>query len=316
MKKTPEKNMGESSEVDSPVLRCPGCGRFYRIHPDKLPPGVFSFNCRKCGSLIPIVLPGEKQEIAEDALTVLVVIQEQALGHLVVRILQRNGFRGRFASTGTEALKILSLQPPDAVLFSVVLPDMLGYEMIDRMREIPGEDHIPSILLASLHHGTRYKREPTSLYGADDYIERHHLPDMLITKIRRCVGLESESGDRPESEPQVGGSHADLAVDDRREIEEIHQKSLRQIGEPFEEDVRRMCRIIVGDVALYNEDMIRGSVPEKALELIADDLEEGVLLLKSRFPEYGGSYETALKEEMLALLRSRGVGTVMEEGED
>lgn len=315
MKETPGKEMGASFAEGSHVLKCSLCDKLYRIHPDKLPPGVSSFNCRKCGSLVPIVLPGEEQAPPEDALTVLVVVNEQALGHLIVRILQRNGFKGQLVYTGAEGLQLMSSQPPDVVLSSVVLSDMLGYEMIDRMRETLGETHVPSILLASLHHGTRYKRAPTSLYGADDYIERHHLPDMLINKIRRCVGGKDDSGDAPGSGPQAVGPPADLAVDDRREIEDIHQKTLQQIGEPFEEDVRRMCRIIVGDIALYNEDAIRGSVPDAALALIKDDLGEGVMLLKTRFPGYGGSYETALREEMLALLRSRGVGTVVIEGD-
>lgn len=308
--------MGGVFDPSWSVLRCSECGKHYRIHPEKLPPEISSFNCRKCGLLIPIVLQGEEQATAEDTRTVLVVVNDQAIGHLVIRILQRNGLRGQLAFSGEEALRIISSQPPDAVLFSVVLSDMLGYEMIDRMRETPGEDHIPSILLASLHHGTRYKRAPTSFYGADDYIERHHLPDMLVTKIMRCFGRNGGSAEGPEPGPRTGGLPADQEVDDRREIEDIHQKSLQQIGEPFEEDVRRMCRIIVGDVALYNEDSIRGSSPEEALKLIADDMGEGISLLKNRFPGYGGSYGMVLRGEMLALLRSRGVGTVMKEDED
>ncbi|HXC62168.1 MAG TPA: hypothetical protein VNV63_05800, partial [Nitrospiria bacterium] len=35
---------------------------------------------------------------------------------------------------------------------------------------------------------TRYKREPDSLYGADDYIERHDIQNRLVSKIEELLG--------------------------------------------------------------------------------------------------------------------------------
>ena len=45
------------------------------------------------------------------------------------------------------------------------------------------------ILIASVFNKTAYKRTPHSLYGADDYVEQHHIPDMLPVKLARLIGL-------------------------------------------------------------------------------------------------------------------------------
>ena len=41
------------------------------------------------------------------------------------------------------------------------------------------------VLVASIYNRTGYKRRPTSLYGADDYVEQHHIPDALVGKLER-----------------------------------------------------------------------------------------------------------------------------------
>jgi DNA-binding response OmpR family regulator len=293
------------------ISRCNTCGKYYRIHPEKLPPGVTSFNCRKCGSLVSIALPDDALIPEVAAKEVLVVVHEVELAQLILKILARNGFRGQVSPTGRQALELLSQSPPDATLVSVSLPDMMGYEIIDRLKEILQDREVPIILLSSLHHGTRYKRAPTSLYGADDHIERHHLPDFLAPKIRKLIdpGTETEP---VKPGPDVLKPPTDQEIDDRRELEQIHQdldKDSDEVlsDETFEERIRRTCRVIVADIALYNEDTIRNSLPERVLDMIAAEIQEGVDLLKQRYPEYEGDYHQALSNEMLDLLGSRGV---------
>ncbi|TNF50828.1 response regulator [bacterium] len=290
------------------ISRCYTCGKYYRIHPEKLPPGVTSFNCRKCGSLVSIALPDAAVNGEGAGSEVLVVVHEVELAQLILKILARNGFRGRVSSTGGQALEIISQSPPEVALVSVSLPDMMGYEMIDRLKEILKDREVPIILLSSLHHGTRYKRAPTSLYGANDHIERHHLPDFLAPKIRRLMDPEVEAGPM-KTGPDLVKPPTDQEIDDRRELEQIHQDLEGDSDETSEERIRRTCRVIVGDIALYNEDRIKDSGPESVLEVIAAEIQEGVNLLKQRFPEYEGDCHQVLSNEMLDLLDSRGVGS-------
>jgi len=299
------------------ISRCNTCGKYYRIHPDKLPAGVTSFNCRKCGSLVSITAPGDQGAANDAGNDILVVVHEVELAQLILKILARNGFRGQISPTGTQAIGIMSRTPPDVALVSVSLPDMMGYEIIDRLKEDPGERKVPIILLSSLHHGTRYKRAPTSLYGADDHIERHHLPDFLAPKLEALIdkGPEAQS---LKAGPDLVQAPTDQEIDDRRELDQI-QETLEtepdEAGsdEALEEKVRRTCRVIVGDIALYNEEMLRDSGPDRVLETMASEIQEGVGLLEQRYPDYEGDLHQALSDEMLDLLGSRGVGTARAE---
>ncbi|UCF29843.1 MAG: zinc-ribbon domain-containing protein [bacterium] len=295
---------GGNSDDSRNLAQCPSCGKYYRIHPEKLPKGVRSFNCRSCGSLIPIAISREHPRSDDMIPVVLVAVPEEDLAELVVRILARNGFRGVVASTGRDAVRILTEDPPDAALINVVLPDILGYEIIDRVPGGPAERTFPIVLLSSVHHGTRYKRAPTSYYGADDYIERHHLPDLLVPKIKRL--LDDGPRDGPlKAGPEVTAAQSDDDVDDRRKIEEIHLEGGDRSGDPGVEELRRMCRIIAGDIALYNEEIIRDSASAQLLDSLSSDLDEGVRLLRDRYPDFNGDHSLFLKEEMARILNSR-----------
>lgn len=293
------------------ISRCSTCGKYYRIHPDKLPVGVTSFNCRKCGSLVSIAVLDEHGDSESPTNEILVVVHEVELAHLILKILARNGYRGRISPSGEQALEILSQSPPDAALVSVSLPDMMGYEVIDRLRETSDDRKIPIILLSSLHHGTRYKRAPTSLYGADDHIERHHLPDFLAPKLKALIA------DGPKTESIKAGPHlvkppTDQEIDDRRELDQIEQNIEKESDskvsdEALEDQIRRTCRVIVGDIALYNEDTLKKAGTEEVLDTLSAEIMEGVELLKQRYPEYDGGFQQILSEEMLDLLGSRGV---------
>ena len=298
------------------ISRCSTCGKYYRIHPEKLPSGVTSFNCRKCGALVSIVLHDDDDGNAADAVNdILVVVHEVELAQLILKILARNGFRGQISPTGAQALETISQSPPDAALVSVSLPDMMGYEITDRLKDAPGDQKVPIILLSSLHHGTRYKRAPTSLYGADDHIERHHLPDFLAPKLKTLIddGPEAQS---LSAGPDLVHAPSDQEVDDRRELDQIQQVLEHEPDEALEEKIRRTCRVIVGDIALYNEEAVKDSGHERILETMTAEIQEGVELLKQRYPDHEGDYRQALSDEMLDLLGSRGVGSPQTEEEN
>ncbi|MDF1535587.1 MAG: response regulator [bacterium] len=287
------------------LLKCTGCGKAYKVHPEKLPRGVTSFPCRACGSLIPIdginqgADPSGKQQV------VIIVVEEKDLAQLIERILVRHGYRGLSVHSGREAVELIHRGHVDLVLISVFLPDMMGYEILDAINEGRKDgSRVPSILLSSVHHAARYKRAPTSLYGADDYLERHHLPDLLIPKIQRL--LDSDGSGKPAVDPGMLPPPADEQVRERREIEDLEMRE-ETGGDPVLEDIRRLCRVIAGDIALYNEDVIRATTPGRILEVIVQDLNEGEALLDRKFPGKGELTSQLLRKEMANLLKSRGI---------
>ena len=56
---------------------------------------------------------------------------------LLSDLLTANGYAAVTATSGAEALMILDKEPPDLVLLDVVMPEMGGYEVCQRIRENP-----------------------------------------------------------------------------------------------------------------------------------------------------------------------------------
>ena len=71
-------------------------------------------------------------------------------------------------------------------MLDVALPTVHAYEIVEEVKRRAPETRI--VLVASIYNRTGYKRRPTSLYGADDYVEQHHIPDALLTKLERLIG--------------------------------------------------------------------------------------------------------------------------------
>lgn len=286
------------------VVKCEGCEKAYKIHREKLPSGISSFSCRACGTLIPIPQVQVKKVSKQGAERVLVAVEEEELGKLIQRILDGSGYQGHLAFSGKEALNVLKEGEMDLLLINVYLHDMMGYELFDKLTSGEFGPVIPSILLSAVHHGARYKRAPTSLYGADDYLERHHLSDLLIPKIRRLL---SPDEDIPEKiTPTDVPPPTDDQVKIRRDLETM-ENTIQPPEDHQMGAVQRMCRVIVGDIALYNEDVISTKSPEALLDAIASDLREGESLLMNKFPEMEDQLSPLLKGEMLRLLNSRGI---------
>jgi CheY-like chemotaxis protein len=88
----------------------------------------------------------------------------------------------------------------------VGLTGIYGFELCERLKGDPDTRGIKIILLSSVYGLTAYKRNPVTLYGADDYIEKHHIPDKLVPKIKQLLsGRPGSSAVAPAVSPAVEG---------------------------------------------------------------------------------------------------------------
>lgn len=73
--------------------------------------------------------------------TVLVVEDEAAMREVTRRILHRNGYRVLLAANGHEAIDAVDSHPAhiDVLLTDVIMPQMLGKEVADRIRQVRPE---------------------------------------------------------------------------------------------------------------------------------------------------------------------------------
>lgn len=137
----------------------------------------------------------------------------------VCKILADEPFEIFVCTDGKHTLETVERVRPELLLLDVALPTMFGFEVCERARQNPDLSGLKIVLIASIYDKTRYKRSPKSLYGADDYLEKHHIPDSLIPMIHRLVSGSAP----PPSTPTPG----ELALQEKSRAE-IRQAELRQ----------------------------------------------------------------------------------------
>jgi len=273
------------------IVSCPDCTAKMQIKfdRDRLKGKRVTIRCAKCRHVF-------KTEIAATAvaygdatgtdLRVLVAHSDSELCEAVASILTREGISFSVCHDGQSALQNLDNQPPQVALMDVALPGLYGFEVVDKVRNRPGLEAVKIILLSSVYNKLAYKRTPSNLYGADDYLEKHHIPDKLIPKIKRLVnGEEPETEPTPETPEATEGQPAtefqDEMNDKIRAADENETQSHE--GSVDIEKAQRLARIIVSDIALYNQEKVESGVRDgNFYELLKDEIDEGRRLYKSR----------------------------------
>ncbi len=89
---------------------------------------------------------------------------------LIRRILQADGFTVLEAESAHHAFQVLETETPDLILMDINMPDMDGYTLTQRLRDIPRLAHIPIIALTA--NVMRGDRERTLEAGCDGYIQK------------------------------------------------------------------------------------------------------------------------------------------------
>ncbi len=275
------------------IVSCPDCTAKMQIKFDRerLKGKRVTIRCAKCRHVFKTELAtttvayGDASDPGD--LRVLVAHSDRELCEAVASILTREGISFNVCHDGECALQSLDSQPPHVALMDVALPGLYGFEVVDKIRNRPGLETVKIILLSSVYNKAAYKRTPQTLYGADDYLEKHHIPDKLILKIKRLTDAESEQAPPPSPDQSPSPSDAsesnfwDEMGDKIRQADENETQSEENAADI--EKAMRLARIIVSDIALYNEDKVTSGVRDgNFYDMLRDEINEGRKLYDSR----------------------------------
>jgi two-component system, OmpR family, KDP operon response regulator KdpE len=131
-------------------------------------------------------------------------------------VLREAGFDVVPAATAEEALDRAAVQPPDAAIIDLVLPDGDGIEVCRALREW---SRMPIIVLSAV--GDEGEKVRALEAGADDYVVKPFAPRELVARLQANL---RRAGDGPE-EPAIvaDGLEIDLAARTvRRDGAEVH----------------------------------------------------------------------------------------------
>jgi phosphate regulon transcriptional regulator PhoB len=116
---------------------------------------------------------------------VLVVEDERDIRNLIVLHLERDGFRCRTASTGTEALREVKKSVPDLIVLDQMLPELDGLEVCRRLRSAEPTVGIPIVMLTA--KAEEVDRVVGLELGADDYVTKPFSPKELVARVRAVL---------------------------------------------------------------------------------------------------------------------------------
>jgi adenylate cyclase len=116
---------------------------------------------------------------------ILVVDDNEENREMLSRRLSREGFEVHCASGGAEALEALRTASADLVLLDVMMPDINGYEVLQRMKADSRLSDIPVLMISSLEDTESVAR--CIELGAEDYLPKPFNPVILRARVGACL---------------------------------------------------------------------------------------------------------------------------------
>ncbi len=126
-----------------------------------------------------------RQRVPKTGDRILVVDDEPDIVALVAYHLARAGYRVSTASSGTDALKAAGDEQPALIVLDLMLPELSGFQVLERIRANPALADTPVLLL------TARREEPDRVQGlslgADDYLVKPFSPQELVLRVRNIL---------------------------------------------------------------------------------------------------------------------------------
>ncbi|MCP4220332.1 MAG: response regulator [bacterium] len=119
---------------------------------------------------------------------VLVVDDVQENHKVLGNILRKDGCRIAPATSGKQALDMLSEISPDLVLLDIVMPEMDGFEVCRKIMEMPGTENLPVIFLTAKTENEDVVEGFT--VGAVDYVTKPFNSAELLARVRTHLKLK------------------------------------------------------------------------------------------------------------------------------
>ncbi|MDJ0598663.1 MAG: diguanylate cyclase [Crocosphaera sp.] len=107
---------------------------------------------------------------------------------LLIEILDASGYGTTFAFSGKQALERLEATEPDLILLDLMMPEINGLQVCQRLKENPKTQHIPIIFITASNE-TNHLVEAFEL-GAVDYVTKPFKTPELLARVKTHLQLK------------------------------------------------------------------------------------------------------------------------------
>jgi predicted Zn finger-like uncharacterized protein len=306
------------------VAGCPKCSTRYRVDPERIGPDGAKLRCTKCSAVFLVRAPlaasepppaapepktAPEPEVDSERL-VLVADPDEARGKATAEAIENWGLTPLLVHDGVEAMLAIQRNLPAVIVLDAGLPKMFGFQICEVVKRNESLRETKVVLVGTIHHQNRYRRDPSELYGADIYIESPDLPDGLLPILRdaglsvRDAGarepvspmsppepspspeprMELESEPEPEPELDLGTSSASLdwtapspspvPLQSAETLQPAEAPKPAEAEDPERtaerERAQRLARIAVSEMVLYQPEKFDQATRDGTLEQALD----------------------------------------------
>jgi PleD family two-component response regulator len=113
---------------------------------------------------------------------ILVVDDTRENLRLLVRMLAENGYKVRPTANGAMALTAAQISPPDLILLDIMMPEMDGYVVCQKLKAAPQTRDIPIIFISALDETEDIVR--AFALGGVDYITKPFQNEEVLARVK------------------------------------------------------------------------------------------------------------------------------------
>ncbi|HEU5174245.1 MAG TPA: HAMP domain-containing protein [Gemmatimonadaceae bacterium] len=133
---------------------------------------------------------------------VLVIENDASFAKVLLDMARDKGFRGLVALDGRAGLQIAHAFEPDAITLDIDMPEMDGWEVLDRLKHHPATRHIPVHIITGIQERQQglkqgaiaYLEKPVSREDLDASFSR--IADFIDTQVKRLLVVEDDETQR------------------------------------------------------------------------------------------------------------------------
>jgi CheY-like chemotaxis protein/HAMP domain-containing protein len=164
------------------------------------------------------VIPDDRENLQPDDTALLIVEDDPHYARILRDLSREKGFKVLLATRGAEALALAREFHPTAVSLDVFLPDMLGWTVLNHLKQDPATRHIPVQMLTldeDKGHGLArgafaFITKPVTPEGLDAAITR--IKDYAAPRRKRLLVVEDNPAEQMSIRELLGDEDIDVAI--------------------------------------------------------------------------------------------------------
>lgn len=114
---------------------------------------------------------------------VLVIEDDAGIANMIKTIFRLNKTEAVFAANGRDGLELLANHDIGMIICDIMLPDIIGYDILARVKEAGETNHIPFVFLTAF--ATQPDIQKGLEAGADDYITKPFTVATLMNVVHK-----------------------------------------------------------------------------------------------------------------------------------